>query len=140
MESILNSLTISYLFLFSLYHAITGVVSVFFPDFALRFYRILYGFHPKETEQLKITLRPWGNFAIAIGFIGFIVLFNLEKFFVILFPFALLLLIRVIYRVNLRNQLYKDLKVTKMQNWRMILIQLLGVILFSWFAFSLFFK
>jgi len=137
MPAVLEIATLIYLFLFSCYHIITGVISVFFPNFALRFYRILYGFHPKETEQLKMTLRPWGNFAIAIGVIGFMVLYNMDKFFLILFPFALLLLIRIGYRLKLRSQLYRDLKVTKVQNWRMIIIQLLGIILFTWFAFSL---
>lgn len=137
MNFIINILTISYLFLFSLYHIITGIVSVIFPNFALRFYKVLYGFHPKETEQLKITLRPWGNFAIAIGIIGFIILYDIERFFIILFPFALLLTIRIFYRFNLRNQLYRDLKVTEVQNWRMIIIQFIGVILFIWMAFSM---
>src|SRR3989344_3976863 len=137
MPAVLEIATLNYLFLFSCYHIITGVISVFFPNFALRFYRILYGFHPKETEQLKMTLRPWGNFAIAIGVIGFMVLYNMDKFFLILFPFALLLLIRIGYRLKLRSQLYRDLKVTKVQNWRMIIIQLLGIILFTWFVFSL---
>lgn len=137
MPLVLEILTLIYLFLFSLYHVITGTVSVFFPNFALKFYKTLYGFHPKETEQLKITLRPWGNFAIVTGVIGFIVLYDLDRFFLILFPFASLLIIRIWYRLILRKQLYKDLKVTRVQNWRMILIQLLGAILFSWFAFSL---
>jgi len=137
MPAVLEIATLIYLFLFSCYHIITGVISVFFPNFAIRFYKMLYGFHPKETEQLKMTLRPWGNFAIVTGVIGFMVLYNIDRFFLILFPFALLLSIRIWYRLELRSQLYRDLKVTKLQNWRMIIIQLLGAVLFVWFAFSL---
>lgn len=111
---------------------------MFFPNFALKFYKTIYGFHPKETEQLKMTLRPWGNFAIMTGVTGFIVLFNLEKFFLFLLPFSLLLLIRIWYRLTLRKQLYKELKVKSIQNWRMIIIQLIGAILFAWFAISMF--
>jgi hypothetical protein len=138
MSSFVEILTLTYLLLFSVYHIITGVVSVFFPNFALKFYKTIYGFHPKETEQLKMTLRPWGNFAIMTGVTGFIVLFNLEKFFLFLLPFSLLLLIRIWYRLTLRKQLYKELKVKSIQNWRMIIIQLIGAILFAWFAISMF--
>ena len=80
MPAVLEIATLIYLFLFSCYHIITGVISVFFPNFAIRFYKMLYGFHPKETEQLKMTLRPWGNFAIVTGVIGFMVLYNIDRY------------------------------------------------------------
>lgn len=130
----LGSLSIIYLFFFSLYHVITGIVSVFFSDFALKFYKKIYGFQPKETVQLKMTFKPWGNFALITGFIGFIVLSDLDKYLMILFPFALLLIIRIGYRVLLREELYKNLKINKYQNWRMVIIQLTGAILFVSFA------
>ncbi len=126
----LDALTLIYLFLFSLYHIITGIISVFFSNFALKFYKTIYGFHPIEKKQLLMTLKPWGNFAILTGVSGFIVLFNTEKYFIFLLPFALLLSIRVWYRIILRKNFYKDLKVTPLQNWRMIIIQIIGAILF----------
>jgi len=133
---ILDTLAYIYLSLFSLYHIIQGTVSVFFPDFAIKFNEFLYGFKPKEKEQLKMTFRPWGSFAFAIGVSGFLVLSNMEKYFLFLIPFAVLLIFRAGYRFILKKELMEYWKVTKIQNWRMIIIQLLGVILFTIFTIS----
>ena len=137
MEPWIYYLTTGYLFLFSLYHIITGIISVFFSDFALKFYKSIYGFQPKETKQLKMTFKPWGNLALVMGIVGFIVFFDLERFSPILFAFSTLLLIRVWYRIVLRAQLYQELGIQKSQNWRMIIIQIIGVVLFLWFAITI---
>lgn len=133
---IFDTLTFIYLFLFALYHLITGVVSVFFSDFALKFYKVLYGFQPKETKQLKMTFKPWGSFAISTGIAAFVVLINLERYFLMLIPFAILLILRIGYRLGFRRELKNYWKVSFMQNWRMILIQLIGVILFCLFVIN----
>jgi hypothetical protein len=133
---VLDSLAYIYLFLFSLYHLITGIVSVFFSNFAIKFYKKLYGFQPKETKQLKMTLKPWGSFAICVGFVGFIILLNIQKYFLFLIPFSILLVIRIGYRFTFRNELKNYWKVTEFQNWRMILIQVIGVLLFLLFTIN----
>lgn len=133
---ILDTLAFIYLFLFSLYHIIQGIVSVFFPNFAIKFNEALYGFKPKEKEQLKMTFRPWGSFAFSVGVSGFLVLSNMKKYFLFLIPFAVLLIFRASYRFILKKELMGYWKVTKIQNWRMIIIQLLGVILFTIFTIS----
>src|SRR3989338_11303103 len=102
---VLDSLAYIYLFLFSLYHIIQGTVSVFFPDFAIKFNETLYGFKPKEKEQLKMTFRPWGSFAFAIGVSGFLVLYSMEKYFLFLIPFITLLMFRAGYRFILTKEL-----------------------------------
>lgn len=122
-----------YLFLFSLYHVVQGAISVFFSDYALKFNEFLYGFHSREKKQLKMTLKPWGSFSLAIGVIGFLVFFNLEKYHLILIGFILLLLLRAGYRILLRKKLYSYWKASPSQNWRMIIIQLIGIILFILF-------
>lgn len=128
--------TTIYLFLFSLYHVFTGLISIFFPDFALKFYKSVYGFHPIETQQLKMTLKPWGNLAMVMGIIGFIVLSDLKRYGFILFAFSILLLIRIWYRFTLRKQLISKLNMTPPQNQRMIIIQIIGALLF--FLYPLF--
>ena len=129
--AIIEILGLVYLWCFSLYHVVTGFVSVMMPNFALKFYRTLYGFQPIETKQLQITLRPWGNLAFVIGVIGFIVISDLKRFGPICLAFSVLLAIRIFYRLAMRRQLYEDIKVTPFQNWRMIFLQALGVVLLT---------
>lgn len=126
----LEIITAAYLFLFSLYHILTGIVSVFFPEYSLKFYKKIYGFNPKETKQLLMTFKPWGNLALAVGFIGFIVLFDLNKYYLLLAPLTLLLLIRVWYRFLYRREIKTEWGITLKQNLRMIITQLTGAIIY----------
>jgi len=133
---VLDTLAYIYLLLFSIYHIIQGTASVFFPNFAIKFNEVLYGFKPKEKEQLKMTFRPWGSFAFAIGVSGFLVLMNMEEYFLFLIPFIILLIFRAGYRFILKKEIMDYWKVTKIQNWRMIIIQLIGFLLFTIFVIS----
>ena len=133
-EKFIEFLAIGYLFLFSLYHIVTGVISVFFPRLALKFNKTLYGFQPTDTIQYFLIVRPWGNLALAVGIIGFMALFNLDEYYPILFVFIILLLIRIGYRVILRKGLKKTFKITYTQNLRAILIQIVGVVIFLVFS------
>ncbi|MDO8509295.1 MAG: hypothetical protein Q7S27_06470 [Nanoarchaeota archaeon] len=127
---IVEIITMVYLFLFSIYHVITGIVSIFFPEFSLKFYKVLYGFNPRETKQLVMTFKPWGNLALAVGFIGFMILFNLDQFYFLLLPLTLLLVIRVWYRSAYGEEIKKEWGISSGQNWRMIFIQILGIIIY----------
>ena len=127
--------TIIYLFLFSLYHIITGMVSIFFPNFSLKLYKKIYGFEPKETKQLLLTFKPWGNLALTIGIIGFITLYNIYIFYPILFALGLLLIIRVWYRFIYSKDIKKEFNINSNKNWKMIIMQLIGAVLFFSFAF-----
>jgi len=126
----------TYLLPFSVYHVIQGFVSVFFSDFAIKFNESLYGFKPKETEQLKMTFKPWGSLAFAIGIVGFVILSNLDKYFLFLIPLAILLAFRAGYRFLYKGELRSYWKVSSIQNWRMILIQILGIVVFTIFTIS----
>jgi len=83
-----------------------------------------------------MTFRPWGSFAVCVGLAGFISLTNLEKYFLFLIPFIVLLILRVGYRFLLRKQLRDDWGVSRFQNWRMIIIQIIGVLLFVIFTIN----
>lgn len=133
-QKFIEILAIGYLFLFSLYHVITGVISVFFPKLALKFNKTLYGFQPPDTVQYFLIVRPWGNLALAVGVIGFIVLANINKYYLMLFAFIILLSIRVGYRIILRKELKETFKITYSQNLRAIIIQILGILLFLIFC------
>lgn len=130
MKIFLESLALIYLFIFSLYHVITGIISVFFPKFSLKFYKAIYGVQPKETEQLLLTFKPWGNLALSTGVIGLFIFFNISLYFPLLIAFCLLLGIRIWYRTIFYSQAKKIFKITPFNNVKMIVIQLLGLFLF----------
>lgn len=136
MNKILNFVTIVYLFMFSLYHFTTGIISVFLSKFALKLNKFIYGFRPIEENQLLLTFKPWGNLALAIGIIGFITLFNINYYYPIMFAFVVLLTIRAGYRIILRRELKTIFKIKPSQNWRMIIIQIIGATIFLTFIFS----
>lgn len=130
---ILRITTIVYLSLFSFYHVITGIISVFFPNFSLKFYKKIYGLQPPETKQLLMTFKPWGGLSITAGIVGFIVLTDIDRNYLFLFSFFVLLAIRFWARILYRKELGEDFKVTPFQNLRMITLQGIGAVLFLLF-------
>lgn len=119
-----------YLLLFSIYHTIQGFISVFFSEFAIDLNRKIYGYKPKETEQLKMNFKPWGSLAFVVGIIGLIVFFNLNNCFIILPAFAFLLFLRMSYRIIYKKEIRDYWQVTIFQNFRAIMIQVIGIVLF----------
>lgn len=132
----LKQISMAYLFLFALYHLVTGIISVFFSRHAFKFYRVLYGFKPKEKKQLVLIFKPWGNFALLTGLIAFLVFLNITAYFLILYTFCVLLMIRIWYRSVFYKELNKEFRVSFWENARSIIIQILGVILFLYLAIS----
>ncbi|MCH7850906.1 MAG: hypothetical protein IH845_04660, partial [Nanoarchaeota archaeon] len=53
--SFVEILALVYLLLFSIYHLFTGIVSVFFSEFALKFYKKIYGLEHLAILILKTT-------------------------------------------------------------------------------------
>ena len=77
-----------------------------------------------------MSFKPWGNLALCVGVIGFIVLFNLNSYNLVLFAFSFLLLVRVWYRVVYGKDIKREWNISNVKNWRMIVIQIVGFLLF----------
>jgi len=133
---IIDNLTLLYLLIFSIYHIIQGVISVFFSREAIKFNEKLYGYRPRETKELIMNLKPWGSLAFVVGITGLIVALDINKYFIFLLAFASLLGLRIGYRIIFRNSIYNYWQVSLWQNWRTILIQIIGIILFLLYSFS----
>jgi hypothetical protein len=101
----ITDLPTAYLALLSGYHLWTGAISFFAPEFALRFYRGMYGCEPVERRHLLIVMRPWGALAIFAGLAGFGVFFEPGARPWIVGATAVLLALRIGYRVMLRHEL-----------------------------------
>ena len=95
----------AYLAILSVYHVWTGAISFFAPRFALRFYRGMYGCDPVERRHLTLVMRPWGALAIFAGLSGFVAFIEPRARVWIVGATAVLLALRIGYRVALRREL-----------------------------------
>ena len=107
-HEILTLLCRSYLFILSLYHVFTGVVSFFFPEFAIQFYKRIYDCEPQHKKQLLINLRPWGALALFAGIVGLFAAYNPLAYRGVIIGLCVLLTLRINYRYMLRKEL-KDI-------------------------------
>ena len=135
-REILDWLAVASLVLFSIYHVLTGVIGGAFSEYSLKFYKAIYGFQPRETEQLLMTFKPWGTLAFVVGLMGFVMLLDIERYSLMFIPMAALLVLRMGYRFYWRQKMYDFWKITPAQNWRQIIIQFTGAVLFILYAIS----
>lgn len=130
----------AYLCLLSSYHVVTGVVSFFFPAFAMRFYRALYACDPAERRQLAIVMKPWGALALFAGISGGFAATDPVRYRGIVAALCLLLVLRIVFRVVCRRELAEVGRIPPHRNLLSIgLIAIGAVILSLWLAlFSLY--
>lgn len=125
------SLALAYFAVFNLYHIVTGTVSVFFPEFSIRFYKALYHFEPIERKQYFLMLKPWGALSIHAGVLGFFVLSNLERYYPLLIPYFLLISIRAAYRILFRKEIAALFEVDLRRNITNIGMLVLDLLVFA---------
>ena len=135
MDIILHIAT-AYLYIFAIYHIITGIISVWFAGFALKVYKTIYGFEANDETQLCLVLKPWGNLALCFGLLTSVLIITDSVSQMILVVLSLLLAIRIYYRLVFRSTMKKHFKISSAQNYKMVLIQLLGILLFIYMAFA----
>jgi hypothetical protein len=111
----------------SLYHLLSGALSYFVPDVAMRFYRRLYDCNPIEQRHLRIILRPWGALAIFAGVAGLGTLPNPTRAPWLLGGLALLLGLRIGYRIHLQQELRAISGIAPRRNWISIAVLTAGV-------------
>ena len=135
-KEILDWLAVAGLVLFTIYHVLTGIIGGAFSKYSLKFYKAIYGFQPRETEQLLMTFKPWGTLAFVVGLMGFVMLLDIERYSLMFIPMATLLVLRMGYRLYWRQNMYDFWQISPAQNWRQITIQFIGAVLFIIYAIS----
>jgi hypothetical protein len=127
-----------FLYLFSLYHVITGIISMFFPNFAMSFYKSLYGYDPIERKHLVLILKPWGALAAFAGFVGLFAARDPKRYLGVVLGLALLLLLRIYYRLRFERELLSVGGIPPQRNRVSLAILLFGVlILGAWLLMRL---
>lgn len=95
----METLCRGYLYLFSTYHVVTGVVSMFFPGFAMSFYKTLYGYDPVERTHLRLIFKPWGALAFFAGVVGLFCANDPQRYVGVVVGLAMLHGLRIYYRI-----------------------------------------
>jgi hypothetical protein len=127
----ISHLASGYLAVLSAYHVWTGAISFFAPDFALRFYRGFYGCDPVERRHLRLVLRPWGALAIFAGLVGGIAFVAPSARFWIMSALAVLLALRIGYRLALRRDLAELAHIAPRRNLASTLLLAGGALLLT---------
>lgn len=120
-----------YLALLSVYHVVTGIISFFFPRFALSFYKALYAIDPVEKRHLHIILRPWGALALCMGVAGLFAAVDPVRYVGVIAATLALLVLRVLYRLHLRHELRAISGIPYYRNYFNVGLIGVGIILLS---------
>lgn len=134
MGQTMTMLCSSYLYILSGYHLFTGVVSMFFPGFAMRFYKWFYGCEPPDREDLYLILKPWGALAAFAGIAGLYAAEDPHRYRGVILGLILLLSFRIYYRMAFAGKLAKHARIPRRRNMLNVgMIALGAVILISWY-------
>jgi len=125
----------SYLLLLSLYHLWTGSISYLSPRLAMKFYRGMYACDPVEQRHLAIILRPWGALAVFAGISGLVAFFDPSHHSALTGGLALLLVLRIGYRIALRHELHAISGIPPSRNWISIACLIAGAAMLGIGAF-----
>ena len=124
-----------YLAVLSTYHVCSGVLSFFFGNAAMRFYKAFYGTDPIERRHLLLILKPWGALSIAIGIAGGAAVPQPEAHRGTVLALLVLLMLRITYRVGCRAELQAISRVPVRKNIINLILLASGVVILgSWLA------
>lgn len=130
----MNTLCQTYLYILSAYHLFTGMVSMFFPDFAMTFYKWFYSCEPPDREDLFLILKPWGALAAFAGIAGLYAAGDPIRYKGVILGLILLLSFRIYYRVAFARRLKQHANIPLRRNLVNVGMIALGImILGGWY-------
>ena len=131
----MNTLCQTYLYILSVYHLFTGVVSMFFPDFAMTFYKWFYSCEPPDREDLFLILKPWGALAAFAGIAGLYAAGDPTRYKGVVLGLILLLSYRMYYRLAFARRLNQHANIPLRRNLLNVGMIALGIlILAGWYV------
>ena len=137
MKTEINIIFLGYLWILSAYHVFTGIISFFFPETALSFYRKFYDCNPVERKHLVIILKPWGALAVFAGMAGIFAALHPMECKGVVAGMAVLLAMRIYYRIFFREMLRDISGISPRRNFLNIGFLIAGlIIIVSWFLWG----
>jgi hypothetical protein len=118
--------------LLALDHITTGFLGIFFPNFALRFYKGLFGAEIPDTREYKMILKPWGALGVFAGIIGILPIIDPVRYQGILVSLIVLLGMRVWIRAKHFDDGETFLRISRKRNMLHIGLITLCALLIGW--------
>lgn len=109
---------------------------MFFPNFAMSFYKSLYGYDPIERKHLVLILKPWGSLATFAGIVGLFAARDPKRYVGVVLGLALLLLLRIYYRLRFENGLLSVGGIPPHRNRVSVGILFIGAFILSWWLYQ----
>ncbi|MEZ6189552.1 MAG: hypothetical protein R3F62_31700 [Planctomycetota bacterium] len=101
----------------ALYHVLTGILCVCFPEYSKDIYAAVYDFHPRYWEQYRLILKPWGSYAIFTGAVLTFAARNPDRYRAVVWCMCGLLLIRCSYRTLFAADAHEVFKMDYARNF-----------------------
>lgn len=131
----MNTLCRTYLYILSAYHLFTGMVSMFFPDFAMTFYKWFYSCEPPDREDLFLILKPWGALAAFAGIAGLYAADDPTRYKGVVLGLILLLSFRMYYRLAFARRLNQHANIPLRRNLVNVSMIALGILIMTaWYV------
>jgi hypothetical protein len=132
----MGTLCRAYLYVLSAYHLFTGMVSMFFPGFAMTFYKWFYKCEPPDREDLYLILKPWGALAAFAGIAGLYAAGDPVRYRGVILGLILLLSFRIYYRMVFSGKLERHANIPRRRNLLNTCLIALGVIILGTWYFQ----
>jgi hypothetical protein len=131
----MNTIRQIYLAVISTYHVASGLLSFFFSDAAMRFYKAFYGTDPAERRHLLLILKPWGALSICAGVAGWSAVPDPHTHRGVVLAILVLLALRITYRLRFRAELAEVSRIPPRRNLMNVMLLVAGtVIIGAWFV------
>ena len=104
------------LVLLSLDHLITGSFAIFFPNKAIKSLAVIYGTQIPPTQEYFVIMKPWGALGIFAGLVGLLPVYDSKRYIGVLMALVVLLMIRLVYRLKVKKDTEKFLKLSVNRN------------------------
>lgn len=118
-----------YLGILSGYHIVTGIVSMFFPEFAMEFYKKLYHCEPLKRDDLFLIMKPWGALAAFAGIVGCYAASDPVRYEGVIRGLILLLVFRIYYRLAFARELGQHANIPRGRNLISVAMIAAGVVI-----------
>jgi hypothetical protein len=118
-----------YLGMLSGYHIFTGIVSMFFPEFAMGFYKKLYRCEPLKRADLFLIMKPWGALAAFAGIVGCYAASDPVRYEGVIWALILLLVFRIYYRLVFARELELHANIPRRRNLISVAMIAAGVVI-----------
>ena len=104
---------------------------MFFPEFAMTFYKWFYSCEPPDREDLFLILKPWGALAAFAGIAGLYAAVDPIRYKGVVLGLILLLSFRMYYRMAFARKLREHANIPQKRNLSNVGLIALGIIILS---------